>query len=52
MKAKADPLAFLLALNAELADSEASMRVVVGPGLPSVVKEAGEFITSDAIGIS
>ncbi len=49
MKAKDDPLAFLLALNAELADREASMRPVVGPGLPPAVKDATPFITDDCI---
>lgn len=49
MKAKDDPLAFLLALNATLADSEASMRPVVGPGLPPTVKEAASFISADCI---
>lgn len=49
MKAKADPLAFLLALNGELADREASMQPVVGPGLPAVVKKPAVFITSDCI---
>ena len=49
MKAKDDPLAFLLALNGDLADREASMRPVVGPGLPPAVKVAAAFITDDCI---
>jgi hypothetical protein len=49
MKAKDDPLAFLLALNAELADREASMRIVVGPGLPPSVKDAAPFVTTDCV---
>lgn len=49
MKAKAEPLAFLLALNGELADREASMKPVVGPGLPPVVKDSNLFITDDCV---
>jgi hypothetical protein len=49
MKAKDDPLAFLLSLNGELADREASMRLVIGPGLPPSVKDAAPFITGDSI---
>ena len=51
MKAKTDPLAFLLALNSDLGDHEASMRPVVGPGLPPSVKDAGPFVTADCIGV-
>lgn len=49
MKAKADPLSLLLALNGELADREASMRPVVGPGLPPSVKDPTAFITEDCV---
>jgi hypothetical protein len=49
MKPKDDALAFLLALNADLADREASMRPVLGPGLPPAVKDSGPFITADCI---
>lgn len=49
MKPKEEPLAFLLALNAELADREASMKPVVGPGLPPCVKDVGEFVTGDCV---
>jgi hypothetical protein len=52
MKPKADPLAFLLALNGELAEREASMKPVVGPGLPPSVKDASAFITDDCIRVS
>lgn len=51
MKAKDDPLAFLLALNGELADREASMRPVVRPGLPPAVKDAADFVTADRIAV-
>jgi len=49
MKAKDDPLAFLLALNGTLADSEASMKPIVGPGLPPFVKDAATFVTTDCV---
>jgi hypothetical protein len=49
MKAKDDPLAFLLALNGELADREASMKPIVGPGLPPCVKDAAAFVTADCV---
>jgi len=52
MKAKDDPLTFLLALNGDLADREASMRLVVGPGLPPSVKDAAAFITDDCVSVS
>jgi len=51
MKPKDDPLTFLLALNAELADREATMKPVTGPGLPTWVKNAGEFVTGDCVGM-
>jgi hypothetical protein len=50
MKRKEEPLAFLMALNAELADREATMRLVVGPGLPPAVKDPAVFISADCIG--
>ena len=49
IKPKENPLPFLLALNADLSDREASMRPVVGPGLPPSVKDAASFITSDCV---
>ena len=49
MSARADPLAFLLALNGELAEREATMKPVVGPGLPPVVEDPAPFLTSDSI---
>lgn len=49
MKPKDDPLAFLLALNGELAECEASMKPVTGPGLPPGMK--GEFVTGDCVGV-
>jgi len=51
MKAKDDPLAFLLALNTDLADREATMHLVVGPGLPPSVKDPAPFITNDCVAV-
>jgi SAM-dependent methyltransferase len=49
MKAKADPLAFLLDLNQQLAASEKAGTPIVGPGLPPCVKEPADFITTDCV---
>ncbi|GET35349.1 class I SAM-dependent DNA methyltransferase [Microseira wollei] len=49
MKAKEDPLKFLLELNFEVAAREAKGLPVVAPGLPPVVKNASEFITEDCV---
>jgi len=52
MKPNENPLLFLLKLNSELADREATMRPVVGPGLPPIVKDPKPFITTDCIRMS
>ncbi|MCY7383357.1 MAG: N-6 DNA methylase [Microcoleus sp. CAN_BIN18] len=49
MKAKDDPLKFLLELNFEVANRESQGLSVVAPGLPTVVKNASEFITNDCV---
>jgi hypothetical protein len=49
MKAKADPLAFLLELNHQLAAAEKAGTPIVGPGLPPCVKDRAEFITTDCV---
>ena len=49
MKAKADILAFLLALNHQLAAAEKAGKSIVGPGLPPCVKDPASFITTDCI---
>ena len=49
MKAKADPLTFLLNLNSDLATREASLLPVVGPGLPPSVKNPVPFTTDDCL---
>jgi hypothetical protein len=49
MKAKADPLAFLLDLNHQLAASEKAGTRIIGPGLPPCVTEPADFITTDCV---
>lgn len=49
IKKNDDILAFLLALNLELADKEASGEEIVGPGLPPSIENPSEFITEDCI---
>jgi hypothetical protein len=44
-----DPLAFLLALNLELAEKEAKGELVTPPGLPALVPNHASFITDDCI---
>jgi hypothetical protein len=49
MPPKADPLTFLLALNAELAQREKAGEPVTAPGLPPGVTDEAAFITDDCI---
>jgi hypothetical protein len=49
MKAKDDPLAFLLALNKAVAEREAAGQPVTAPGLPPCVSDPAPFITTDCI---
>lgn len=49
MSPKADPLAFLLNLNHELAKKEKAGEKVTKPGLPPSVKDPKPFITTDCI---
>lgn len=49
MKAKDDPLEFLLKLNFEVANRESQGLSVIAPGLPPVVKNPSEFITDDCV---
>ncbi len=49
MAAKADILAFLLALNHQLAAAEQAGTPIVGPGLPPCVTEPAAFITTDCV---
>ena len=48
MSKKADPLAFLLALNGTVVLAEQAGEEVVGPGLPPKVKKAG-LVTADCL---
>lgn len=50
MRAKEDPLCFLLALNGELAAKEDEGEEIVGPGLPPVAEKAKGLISTDCIG--
>jgi hypothetical protein len=49
MKAADDPLAFLLALNGEVAAREAAGAAVVAPGLPPCVTDPAAYITDDCV---
>jgi hypothetical protein len=49
MNKKADPLAFLLDLNHQLAASEKAGMAIIGPGLPPCVQEPAEFVTTDCV---
>ncbi len=49
MTPKQEVLAFLLALNADLAGREASGASIVGPGLPPSVTERRSFVTKDCV---
>ena len=49
MAAKADPLAFLLDLNHQLAAAEKAGTPIIGPGLPPCVTDPAEFITTDCV---
>jgi SAM-dependent methyltransferase len=48
MKARQDPLAFLLELNRVCAEREAAGKTIVGPGLPPGVSAKG-LVTKDAV---
>lgn len=49
MKKNADPLAFLLDLNQQVAEREGQLLPVTGPGLPPCVNDPKSFITDDCI---
>ena len=49
MKPKEDAAAFLLALNQELAQNEATGDAVMGPGLPTGTANPARFVTADCI---
>ena len=52
MPAKTDPLAFLLALNLELATKEKAGENITPPGLPLPELERTAFITDDCVRIA
>jgi hypothetical protein len=52
MPKPADPLAFLLALNLELATKEKSGEKITPPGLPLPEAESIRFTTVDCINIA
>jgi SAM-dependent methyltransferase len=52
LRAAADPLPFLLKLNEQLAENEASMKPVVTAGLPPSVKDRKLFVTTDSVRMS
>jgi len=49
MNSKEDAIAFLLALNEELADAEAEGRSFTGPGIPKYVTHRGGLVTHDRV---
>ncbi len=49
MKPKADPLAFLLALNQTVAEREAKGEPVTAPGLPPCITDPAPLITEDCV---
>jgi hypothetical protein len=49
IKPQADPLAFLLDLNHQLAGKEKAGTAIVGPGLPPCVQGPASFITEDCV---
>jgi len=49
MKKKDEILPFLLNLNHVLAEKEVSGEMIQGPGLPSFIKDASEFISDDCV---
>ncbi len=49
MKKNTEVLSFLLSLNLELAEKEASGEKIIGPSLPPTIKDAAAFITDDCI---
>ena len=49
VRANTDVRAFLFGLNQNIAEKEASLQQVIGPGLPPTVKDPSEFITADRV---
>ena len=49
MGKSSDPLTFLLELNQEVVSKEDALQTVVGPGLPSSVKNKSAYVTIDRL---
>jgi len=49
MPLKANVLEFIFSLNQTVAEREGTMQPVTGPGLPAVVKNRSEFLSTDCI---
>lgn len=49
LRSNTDPLPFLLKLNEQLAEREASMKTVVSAGLPPCVKDRSAFVSEDCV---
>jgi hypothetical protein len=49
MAASADPLAFLLDLNAQVATAEENGDSVQGPGLPSFINDRAAYVSKDCV---
>jgi hypothetical protein len=49
MKADSEDLAFLLALNAELAQAETAGKDIISGGLPAFIDDRPSFVTEDSI---
>lgn len=52
MKKDDDILAFLLGLNLQLAEKEASGEIIMGPGLPLTIDNPDQYITKDCVSMS
>jgi hypothetical protein len=49
MRSRAEPLEFIFKLNQLVAEREASMQRVVGPGLPPCVRDRRAFVSDDRV---
>ena len=49
MPAKANVLEFIFSLNQAVAEREGTMQPVIGLGLPAVVEDLSEFLSTDCI---
>jgi hypothetical protein len=49
MTPKEDPIAFILKLNAELAEREDDGEAIVGPGLPAFINDKASYVSTDRV---